>query len=152
MSNLPRVPINAIMIDPAVSGSSFQPASRIYVGTDAGVFVTYNAGNCTQAGACTAPSWTPINNGLPPVPITDVLLRSGALQAATWGRGIYQARLSGTAAGIFVNPLSFNATVLQGAGATLTTQEISLVLGVVGVTDIVHPITISASIQEETVQ
>lgn len=120
MSNLPRVPINAIMIDPAVSGSSFQPASRIYVGTDAGVFVTYNAGNCTQAGACTAPSWTPINNGLPLVPIADVLLRSGALQAATWGRGIYQAQLSGTATGIFVNPLSFNATVLQGASATLS--------------------------------
>ena len=125
MSNLPRVPINAIMIDPAVSGSSFQPASRIYVGTDAGVFVTYNAGNCTQAGACTAPSWTPINNGLPPVPIADVLLRSGALQAATWGRGVYQARLSGTAAGIFVNPLSFNATVLQGAGATLSASLIN---------------------------
>ena len=120
MSNLPRVPINAIMIDPAVSGSSFQPASRIYVGTDAGVFVTYNAGNCTQAGACTAPSWTPINNGLPPAPITDVVLQSGALQAATWGRGVYQARLSGTAAGIFVAPLSFNPTVLQGASATLS--------------------------------
>ena len=120
MSNLPRVPINAIMIDPAVSGSSFQPASRIYVGTDAGAFVTYNAGNCTQAGACTAPSWTPINNGLPPAPVTDVVLRSGSLWAATWGRGIYQAQISGSAAGVFVTPLSFNATVLQGTSATLS--------------------------------
>lgn len=40
----------------------------------------------------------------------------------------------------------------KGAGATLTTQEISLVLGVVGVTDIVHPITISSFIQEDTGQ
>jgi len=119
MSNLPRVPINAVTIDPSVSGSSFQPASRIYVGTDAGVFVTYNAGNCTQAGACTAPSWTPINKGLPPVPITDVLLQSGTLRVATWGRGIYLAPVGGSAAGIFVTPLSFNATVLQGASATL---------------------------------
>jgi uncharacterized protein (TIGR03437 family) len=118
-SNLPRVPINAIMIDSSSPGSSYQPASTVYVGTDAGVFVTYNAGNCTRAGACTAPSWTPINKGLPPVPITDLVLQSGALRVATWGRGIYQASVGGSAAGIFVTPLSFNATVLQGASVTL---------------------------------
>ncbi|MGH7753234.1 MAG: hypothetical protein ACREN5_10480, partial [Gemmatimonadales bacterium] len=51
-ANLPDVPINTILIDPSPA-PMFLPAQTLYVGTDAGVFVTFNAGV----------QWTAINTG-----------------------------------------------------------------------------------------
>ncbi|MBI2816755.1 MAG: hypothetical protein HYX72_07430 [Acidobacteria bacterium] len=129
MGNLPRVPINSIAIDPTSvpvapapipgpggGGIIFfppgqnprqQPAQTIYVGTDLGVFVSFNAG--TQ--------WTAINSGLPPTPITQLALRQpgATLMAATFGRGIYQASVMGLSASLIANPLSLNLTLSQNA-------------------------------------
>ena len=112
-TNLPNVPVNAIVIDPTslppliatpipqppIPGQPpgpfgpgqfqlfNQPAQTIYVATDAGVFVTFNVGGGGNVAA--SPQWTDISWGLPPVPVTDISLRQpdGILLAATFGRG-----------------------------------------------------------------
>jgi photosystem II stability/assembly factor-like uncharacterized protein len=71
---LPNIPVNALLIDPLNTGT-------LYAGTDVGVF------RSTDDGA----SWASFNNGLPPVIVTGFSAQpSGAIQASTYGRGIYQ--------------------------------------------------------------
>ena len=140
-TNLPNVPVNAIVIDPTSlpplvvtpvplptfpgqpPGPPFgpgqfqlfnQPAQTIYVATDAGVFVTFNVGGGGNVAA--SPQWTDISWGLPPVPVTDISLRQpdGILLAATFGRGVYSISAKGLAAGIVVNSLSISVTLMKG--------------------------------------
>ena len=124
--NLPRVPVNTIVIDPASLPPQFNlPAQRLYLATDAGVFVSFNAGA----------QWTDISHGtiicvvmlfcgssdpsLPPSPITDLSLRQdGTLLAATFGRGIYRTSVTGFSPSVIVNPLSANLTLRQGTAVT----------------------------------
>ena len=112
-NNLPRVPIHTIVVDPT-STQGFNltlPAQRLYVGTDAGVFVSFNAGL----------QWTALNSGLPPTPITALSLRQpgATLLAATLGRGGYRASVAGLSAGLIANPLSVNLTLSQGSATTI---------------------------------
>ncbi len=113
LGNLPRVPINAIAIDPnsvvtlppPPGGRPAPPsAQRIYVGTDAGVFVTFNAGS----------QWTQINTGLPSVAITQLSLQGSNLLAASFGRGAFQANVGSLSASLVASPLSLNLTLNQG--------------------------------------
>jgi len=148
-TNLPNVPVNAVVIDPTslpplivtpVPQPTFpgqpptppfgpgrfpvfnQPAQTLYVATDAGVFVTFNLGGGVGGGGNVAPNpqWTDISWGLPPVPITDISLRQpdGILLAATFGRGVYSISAKGLAAGIVVNSLSINVTLMKGTAVT----------------------------------
>lgn len=73
---LPRVPINAVVIDPKQS-------QRIFIGTDVGVFASENGG-LTWANAGAA--------GLPNVMVTDLEFDASGryLNAATFGRGIWR--------------------------------------------------------------
>lgn len=138
MANLPRVPINAMVIDPTSIPTAtppaggglvgtvgpggtisinfpppggfnalLQPAQTMYVGTDAGVYVTFNAGSL----------WTQINSGLPPAPVTYLSLQqpAGTIEAATFGRGTFQGSVANLSASLVANPLSVNLTVNQGA-------------------------------------
>lgn len=130
--NLPDAPVNTIIIDatslpaqptpgnpgvpgvpgvPGFPGGLFnQPAQTLYVGTDAGVFVSFNAG--TQ--------WTDISSNLPPSPVTDLALRQpgGMLVVSTFGRGVYSTSITGLGAGIIVSRLSMDVTLMQGATVT----------------------------------
>ena len=140
--NLPQAPVNAIVIDPAslpslifvppppgqlpppgqfpLPGQFNQPAQTLYAGTDAGVFVSFNAGV----------QWTDITGGssssLPRTPITDLSLRQpgSTLLAATFGRGVYSTSTAGLSAGLIANPLSVEVTLMKGttitAGVRLT--------------------------------
>jgi len=73
-SNLPSVPVNAIVMDPV-------DRNTLYIGTDIGVFRTTNGGV----------SWAPFMNGLPNVVVNDLsFTKTGALRAATAGRGMWQ--------------------------------------------------------------
>ena len=107
---LPKVPVNSILIDAASLPANFtQPAQTLYVATDAGVFVTFNAGV----------QWTDLTGSvirsLPASPVTDVaLLPDGTLAAATFGIGVYTTSVSGLAAGIVVKPLSSEVNIAQG--------------------------------------
>jgi photosystem II stability/assembly factor-like uncharacterized protein len=73
-SNLPDVPVSAMLIDPL-------NASILLAGTDIGIFRSTNNGA----------SWEPFNDGLPPIIVTAFSAqKSGLIQAATYGRGIYE--------------------------------------------------------------
>lgn len=81
--NLPDIPVNVILIDPRRTGT-------LYLGTDAGIFRSTAGGN----------SWTPFGTGMPPVIVTDLgMTNSGALKAATYGRGIYEQATAGVGPG-----------------------------------------------------
>ena len=74
-------------IDKGLPGDTFvrvvreDPARRglLYAGTEAGLFVSYDAGK----------NWISMQNSLPPVPITDLAIRHDKLVAATQGRGFW---------------------------------------------------------------
>ncbi|HXF40898.1 MAG TPA: IPT/TIG domain-containing protein [Blastocatellia bacterium] len=71
---LPDIPVNALLIDPASSNT-------IYAGSDVGVFRSTTRGD----------SWRSFNRGLPPVVIHEFAANSsGVIQAATYGRGVYE--------------------------------------------------------------
>ncbi len=80
-SNLPNIPVNVIVKDPVDD-------STLYVGTDVGVYVSRSEGA----------SWAPFVNGLPNVAVNDMeFTQTGALRAATGGRGMWEYSLPNVA-------------------------------------------------------
>ncbi|HUR98221.1 MAG TPA: FG-GAP-like repeat-containing protein [Pyrinomonadaceae bacterium] len=72
--DLPNIPTNTILIDP-------RDPSTLYVGTDIGVF------RSTAGGG----TWETLNGGMPPTIVTELDAQpSGLIQAATYGRGMYE--------------------------------------------------------------
>lgn len=78
-ANLPDIPANAIELLPSAP-------TTLFVGTDAGVFRTTNSGA----------SWTTFGAGLPSVIVSDLAMDDSGtlLRAATYGRGMWQIRLT----------------------------------------------------------
>ncbi|HEY3293954.1 MAG TPA: T9SS type A sorting domain-containing protein [bacterium] len=76
---LPDVPCNVIIVHPS-------DGSRLYLGTDLGVYTSSDAGQ----------TWNSYSSGLPAVVIDDLTLHpiTGTLRAATHGRGIWQTATS----------------------------------------------------------
>jgi photosystem II stability/assembly factor-like uncharacterized protein len=76
--NLPNVPCNTIVIDPAYP-------EIVYAGTDLGVYVSTDEGE----------TWNEWNTGLPNVVVDELDIQAAArlIRAATHGRGMYQANL-----------------------------------------------------------
>ena len=74
-AGLPDVPVNAFVVDPMVP-------SRLWAGTDVGVYVS------TDAGA----SWSPYVTGMPVVAVFDMSLQptTRVLRIATHGRGMWE--------------------------------------------------------------
>ena len=71
---LPNIPTNALLIDPSDS-------KTIYVGTDIGVFKSSAGGG----------SWVEFNQGMPPSVVNAFAVgKNGAIQAATFGRGVFE--------------------------------------------------------------
>ena len=87
-----------------------QPAQTLYVATDEGVFVSFNAGTL----------WTEISSNLPHTPIADVVLRQpgSALVVATYGRGIYATSMANLSAAVIAARLSIETTLVHGASLT----------------------------------
>jgi photosystem II stability/assembly factor-like uncharacterized protein len=72
--NLPDVPVNCFLFDP------LRPTT-VYVGTDVGVFRSTGGGG----------TWETFNSGMPPVIVTALASQPlGLIQAATYGRGVYE--------------------------------------------------------------
>ena len=73
-SDLPELPVNDLIVDPANN-------EILYLATDAGVFVSYVAGN----------AWELLGSNFPVVPVTDLDLHNPdrKLLAATYGRSMY---------------------------------------------------------------
>lgn len=76
--SLPDVPTNSIVINPA-------NPQRLYVGTDVGVFFSYDGGV----------SWEVNNEGMGNVTVADLQFRKdGTLFASTHGRGVFKTSFS----------------------------------------------------------
>ncbi|MBI2822108.1 MAG: hypothetical protein HYX74_07765, partial [Acidobacteria bacterium] len=137
--NLPRVPVNTIVIDPTSLPSQLtRPAQTLYVGTDAGVFVSFNAGlqwtDISHGTTCALPGFCG-DWSVPPSPIADLALQQpgGTLLAATFGRGIYRTSTAGFGPSVIVNPLSVDVTLTQGTtmttGVALTNVNTTTTIG-----------------------
>jgi photosystem II stability/assembly factor-like uncharacterized protein len=76
--NLPDIPVNAIVVDPA------QPR-HVYAATDNGVYRTTNAGT----------SWSDFSNGLPNAVVGDLIFheRLRLLRAGTRNRGAWEVEI-----------------------------------------------------------
>jgi hypothetical protein len=93
-SNLPKVPINAVAVDP-------QNSNVVYIALDSGVYFTATIESCATVGAnC----WSPYGESLPMAPAVQLIATplgalTQALTVGTYGRGIWQIPLytSGTA-------------------------------------------------------
>jgi len=119
LGNLPRTGIHTLLIDPASLPPLFNlPAQTLYAGTDAGVFVSFDAGT----------RWMDISSGLPGVPITDLALLQpdGILAAATFGRGVFSASVLGIGAGVIVDPLLQDVTLAEGTSTDVGIALINL--------------------------
>jgi photosystem II stability/assembly factor-like uncharacterized protein len=84
-SNLPDIPLNDVIVDPA-------DPSRLYVGSDAGVFWTANLGG----------SWQLLGSGFPLVGVHDLQLHQGTrkLVAGTHGRSAWTFDLEQITVGV----------------------------------------------------
>jgi hypothetical protein len=74
--SLPNTPVKCIAVD---------GGNNVYLGTDIGVY---------YLGAANT-DWTPFYNGLPTLPVTELVIHSGfqKIRAATYGRGIWESDL-----------------------------------------------------------
>jgi hypothetical protein len=82
-SNLPNVPVNAVVVDA-------EDTNTLYLGTDVGVFSTRAVATCSAA-----PCWAGYGSGLPLAPVTALIATHGGtagllLTAGTYGRGVWQ--------------------------------------------------------------
>ncbi len=78
--NLPDIPTNAVVLDPLAP-------TTLYVGTDIGIFRSSNNGQI----------WELLNRGIPPVIVMALATHpSGIIQAATYGRGVYEINVQTT--------------------------------------------------------
>jgi hypothetical protein len=123
-SNLPRAPVNSLVVDP-------QDEETVYVATDRGVYSTQTVSSCaSSASSC----WSAFGVGLPESPVVALAAAPATasppllLTAATYGRGIWQTPLwtSGTVlttATLSLDSLSFPS---QTYGTSSTAQAITL--------------------------
>ena len=97
-ANLPDIPVNAIVIDPANT-------SHYIIGTDIGIFETFDD----------AADWIQQNSGLANAPVIDLDLRGDQyLFASTHGRGMFKS------AGPISSPLSTHDTITIHQNPVLT--------------------------------
>ncbi len=109
--NLPDVPVNCILRE---AGSS---ADRVYIGTDIGVWYCDNNDG----------SWQGLNSGLPTVIINELAVNynTNKLQAATYGRGVWEIQLQGAPQKVTLSLPGNNSTNTETDGLTLSWQTLS---------------------------
>jgi photosystem II stability/assembly factor-like uncharacterized protein len=112
--NLPDVPANDLLVDPA-------NPSRLYLATDVGVFTTQDLGA----------HWYPLGLGLPAVPVVDLTLHHATrtLVAATHGRSQWKLDLGQLAVGVGDPPAAARMT-LHGPSPNPSRGEVRFVLEV----------------------
>jgi hypothetical protein len=98
-TGLPDIPVHCLVVDPA-------NASRLYVGTDLGVFVSVDGGG----------TWYVENSGFANVPTEYLSVNGGMLYAFTHGRGVYRVSLCPSAPTAAV---SGGGTICPGGSASI---------------------------------
>ena len=107
---LPDVPINGFAVDP-------QKSSRLFAGTDIGVYVSEDSGS----------QWSPYGQGLPRVAVFDMAIQNvkRVLRIATHGRGMWEIPLLAPTAA----PATIAGVVTDLIGAPLGGVTVQLVGG-----------------------
>ncbi len=118
--DLPNAPANSVVVDPNDAGT-------VYVALDTGVYVTRNVSSCSDP---TLNCWTPFGTSLPKSPVTALRVfqqgNTSLLQAATYGRGLWQIPLlaagqqQSTAAFSGAQTLTFSGQPLQSSSLQQT--------------------------------
>ena len=106
--SLPDLPVYCI---------KYTNAGDTYIGTDAGVYYM----------GFTMSDWVFFSNGLPMVPVTEVVVNetNGSIKAATFGRGIWQSDLySNCGPFLFLSGITQGTNFYQSSGFIETTQQI----------------------------
>lgn len=111
---LPNIPTSALLIDPA-------NPNTLYAGTDVGVFRSTTGGN----------TWTTFSDGMPPVVVTAFSMNAaGQIQAATYGRGAFEASMaapgfsvSGRVVDGFGNGIGGATVTVSGGASGVTTTD-----------------------------
>jgi hypothetical protein len=112
-SSLPDLPVYCI---------EYTNQGDAYIGTDAGVYFM----------AFSMSDWVFFSNGLPMVPVTEVVVNetNGSIKAATFGRGIWQSDLySACGPLLLLGGISQGTNFYQSGGVIETTQQIPGSLG-----------------------
>jgi Domain of unknown function (DUF4214) len=106
-NGIPSIPINAFAIDPAKS-------SRLFAGTDIGVYISEDAGA----------NWSPYGSGLPRVAVFDLAIQptSRTLRIATHGRGMWEIPIATATAA----PAKISGRILTNDGAPLAGAVVNL--------------------------
>jgi uncharacterized repeat protein (TIGR01451 family) len=101
-ANLPDVPVNTVVLDPADS-------KTLYVGTDVGAFYTSNGGK----------TWLALGSGMPKVSVwqLDYDASHGVLAAGTHGRGAYTLTSNNAQPALVVSKVDSGTPV--GPGSTV---------------------------------
>jgi hypothetical protein len=142
--NLPDVPVNDLVIDPADATDN-----TVYVATDSGVYASANA---TAGGATT---WTVLQTGLPNSQVLSLRLNkaSRTLVAATHGRGMWNIKLPTASKSITLtslSPVSANAGdpafLLTATGDNFTARSAINFNGTALTTTFVNSMTLTATV------
>jgi hypothetical protein len=139
--NLPDVPVNDIVIDPADATDN-----TIYIATDAGVYASANA----TAGSAT--TWSVLQAGLPNSQVMSLKLRSASrlLVAATHGRGAWSTVLPAlpgfVLTGLSPTSASFGggSFLLTASGDSFTAKSLITFKGAALATTFVSATTLTA--------
>ena len=122
-NNLPDTPANAIQVHP-------QQPNSLFLATDIGVFVSEDGGQ----------TWVPSGTGFPTVQTVALVLdtKQNRIYAATHGRGVYSAPLTGTggAASLNIDVAQLDITLRPG-----TTRSVQFNLGNTGTAALSYNIT-----------
>jgi photosystem II stability/assembly factor-like uncharacterized protein len=110
-SNLPDIPVNALLLDPVSRGI-------VMIGSDLGVFMSADSGA----------SWTVVDDGMPNVAVFDLAYNTAtaSLVAATHGRGMFQLQLNRPLT-LAVVPKRRKATMVEGT-PTVSRDSATVVL------------------------
>jgi IPT/TIG domain-containing protein len=142
--NLPDVPVNDLVIDPADATDN-----TVYVATDSGVYASANA----TAGSAT--TWTVLQAGLPNSQVLSLRLNSASrtLVAATHGRGMWNIKLPTASKSITLtslSPVSANAGdpafLLTATGDNFTARSAINFNGTALTTTFVNSMTLNATV------
>ncbi len=113
-TGLPDVAVNAFAIDPDSAPATGGSSRSIYVGTDAGVYYSSDAGA----------TWSPYGTGFPHVSVFAMEIQNpnAILRAATHGRGIYDTTTA-------LEFISASSRKKHGTGGAGTNFDIDMPLG-----------------------
>jgi hypothetical protein len=125
-NNLPDTPANTIQVHP-------QQSNMFFLGTDIGLFLSEDGGQ----------TWQPSANGFPTTQVVAIVLNTNLnrIYAATHGRGVYSAALSGGGAAVL--DVDVQEVVIQAKPGETATNTFKL--SNTGTADLSFNITASGS-------